>query len=85
MRKRSLIERIRLVGEGGMNVAAALGRATLFLFHALFGPSGLDNRFSLLVRQLYSVGVLSLAIVGRGSTSSHRDYGPALYPCHCSP
>ena len=63
MRKRSMIERIRLVGEAGMNVVAALGRATLFLFHALFGPSGLDNRFSLLMRQLYSVGVLSLAIV----------------------
>ena len=63
MRKRSLIERIRMFGEAGINVVAAQGRATLFLFHALFGPSGLSNRFALLVRQLYSVGVLSLAIV----------------------
>jgi phospholipid/cholesterol/gamma-HCH transport system permease protein len=63
MRKRSLIEQVRRVGESGIGVLAALGRATLFLFHSLFGPSGLDNRFALLVRQLYSVGVLSLAIV----------------------
>ena len=63
MRKRSLIERIRMFGEAGINVVAAQGRARLFLFHALFGPCGLSHRFALLVRQLYSVGVLSLAIV----------------------
>ena len=63
MRKLSVTERVRRVGEAGLNVVGAQGRATLFLFHALFGRSGLDNRFALLVRQLYSVGVLSLAIV----------------------
>ena len=63
MRKRSLLDRIALLGRAGLDVLAALGRSTIFLVHALFGRSGLRNGFALLVRQLYSVGVLSLAIV----------------------
>lgn len=63
MRKRSLLDRIALLGRAGLDVLAALGRSTIFLVHALFGRSGLRNGFSLLVKQLYSVGVLSLAIV----------------------
>lgn len=63
MRKRSLMDRIALLGRAGLDVLAALGRSTIFLVHALFGRSGLRNGFSLLVKQLYSVGVLSLAIV----------------------
>ncbi|MDO1851434.1 ABC transporter permease, partial [Escherichia coli] len=35
----------------------------LFLFHALVGRGGIGGGFQLLIRQLYSVGVLSLAIV----------------------
>ena len=62
MRKRSLMDRIALLGRAGLDVLAALGRSTIFLVHALFGRSGLRNGFSLLVKQLYSVGVLSLAI-----------------------
>jgi len=63
MRKRSLMDRIALLGRAGLDVLAALGRSTIFLVHALFGRSGLRNGFSLLVKQLYSVGMLSLAIV----------------------
>lgn len=63
MRKRSLFDRVALLGRAGLDVLAALGRSTIFLARALFGRSGLHNGLTLLVKQLYSVGVLSLAIV----------------------
>src|SRR5690606_27866215 len=63
MRKRSPLGRVRLPGEAGLDVPGARGRATLFLVHALFGRGGFDNGLTLLCKQLYSVGVLSLAIV----------------------
>ncbi|MDH4570767.1 lipid asymmetry maintenance ABC transporter permease subunit MlaE [Pseudomonas sp. BN414] len=63
MRKKSLLERIRLLGRSGLDVLEALGRSTLFLMHALFGRTGVGNGFQLLLKQLYAVGVLSLAII----------------------
>lgn len=63
MRKRSLLDRIALLGRAGLDVLAALGRSTIFLVHALFGRSGLRNGLALLMKQLYAVGVLSLAII----------------------
>ncbi|NWL79950.1 lipid asymmetry maintenance ABC transporter permease subunit MlaE [Pseudomonas taiwanensis] len=63
MRKKSLLERIRLLGRSGLDVLEALGRSTLFLLHALFGRTGVGNGFQLLLKQLYAVGVLSLAII----------------------
>ncbi|HSC83720.1 MAG TPA: lipid asymmetry maintenance ABC transporter permease subunit MlaE [Pseudomonas sp.] len=63
MRKSSPLERIRLLGRSGIDVVEALGRSTLFLGSSLFGRSGLRNGGQLLVRQLYSVGVLSLPII----------------------
>ncbi len=63
MRKKSLLERIRLLGRSGLDVLQALGRSTLFLLHALFGRTGVGNGVQLLLKQLYAVGVLSLAII----------------------
>ncbi|WP_028240287.1 lipid asymmetry maintenance ABC transporter permease subunit MlaE [Stutzerimonas azotifigens] len=63
MRRHSPLERVRLLGRAGLDVVAALGRSVLFLGHALFGRGGIGDALGLLVRQLYSVGVLSLAIV----------------------
>ncbi|WP_120996873.1 lipid asymmetry maintenance ABC transporter permease subunit MlaE [Stutzerimonas urumqiensis] len=63
MRRYSPLERVRLLGRAGLDVLAALGRSVIFLLHALLGRGGLREGFALLVRQLYSVGVLSLAIV----------------------
>jgi phospholipid/cholesterol/gamma-HCH transport system permease protein len=57
------MERVRLLGRSVIDTIGGLGRATLFLGHALFSRGGLSGGFSLLVRQLYSVGVLSLAII----------------------
>ncbi|MDF0730345.1 lipid asymmetry maintenance ABC transporter permease subunit MlaE [Pseudomonas entomophila] len=63
MRRKSVLERIRLFGRAAIDVLAVLGRSCLFLFHALVGRSGIGGGFQLLVKQLYSVGVLSLAII----------------------
>ena len=63
MKHRSLLERVRLLGVSGLAVLQAMGRAVLFLGHALIGRSGTRNGFALLVKQLYGVGVLSLPII----------------------
>lgn len=63
MRRVSPLERIRLFGRAGLDVVAALGRSTLFLGHALLGRRTPGTGLHLLVKQLYSVGVLSLAII----------------------
>ncbi|WP_298184052.1 lipid asymmetry maintenance ABC transporter permease subunit MlaE [uncultured Pseudomonas sp.] len=63
MRKTSVLERVRLLGRAGIDVLATLGRSGLFLLHALFGRSSTGNGFQLLVKQLYSIGVMSLAII----------------------
>ena len=63
MRRKSLLERIRRFGRSAIDVVAVMGRSCLFLLHALVGRGGIGGGFQLLVRQLYSVGVLSLAII----------------------
>ncbi|MDA7085222.1 lipid asymmetry maintenance ABC transporter permease subunit MlaE [Pseudomonas sp. SA3-5] len=63
MRKTSTLERIRLFGRAGIDAVATLGRATVFLVRALFGRSGAGNPLQLLIKQLYSIGVMSLAII----------------------
>lgn len=63
MRKTSYLDRIARIGRTGIAVVEALGRSTLFLLHALLGRGGLGNGFSLLVKQLFFVGVLSLPII----------------------
>ncbi|MFC3607860.1 lipid asymmetry maintenance ABC transporter permease subunit MlaE [Stutzerimonas tarimensis] len=63
MRKRSPVERLRLMGRSGLDVVQALGRSTIFLSRALAGRRSAGGGMHLLVRQLYSVGVLSLPII----------------------
>jgi phospholipid/cholesterol/gamma-HCH transport system permease protein len=63
MRKTSYLDRVARIGRAGIDVVEALGRSTLFLLHALLGRGGLGNSFSLLVKQLFFVGVLSLPII----------------------
>ena len=63
MRSLPTLERIRLFGRAGIEVVETLGRSTLFLLHALLGRNGLGSGFQLLVKQLHSVGVLSLPII----------------------
>ncbi|RJG11892.1 lipid asymmetry maintenance ABC transporter permease subunit MlaE [Pseudomonas cavernicola] len=64
MRKTPILERIRLLGRAGIDVVESLGSSTLFLLHALFGRGNLGNGFlHLLIKQLHSVGVMSLVII----------------------
>lgn len=63
MRRVSLLERVRLLGKAGIDQLQALGRSGVFLCSTLLGPSGLRNRGRLLLRQIHSVGVLSLPII----------------------
>lgn len=63
MRKIALLERVRLFGRSGLSVLESMGRSLIFLLRSLFGRSGPGNGAGLLVKQLYSVGVLSLPII----------------------
>ncbi|MDC0661753.1 lipid asymmetry maintenance ABC transporter permease subunit MlaE [Marinobacter sp. SS21] len=58
-----MIHRIRRLGRQGIEVLRALGRSGVFLFGALWGLPRPSEGLPLLIRQLYVVGVLSLAIV----------------------
>ncbi|WP_245399759.1 lipid asymmetry maintenance ABC transporter permease subunit MlaE [Atopomonas sediminilitoris] len=57
------MDRIALLGRAGLDVLAAMGRSVVFLFLAIAGRASFGNRLQLLMQQLYSVGVLSLAII----------------------
>ncbi|SDF35786.1 lipid asymmetry maintenance ABC transporter permease subunit MlaE [Pseudomonas seleniipraecipitans] len=63
MRRTSSLERVRLFGRAGIDVVASLGRSTVFLLRALFGRGTSGSSLQLLIKQLYSVGVMSLAII----------------------
>ncbi len=54
---------LQRLGRTALNVFERLGRGHLFLFSTLATVPGLLLRFGLVVRQIYSVGVLSLVII----------------------
>ena len=58
-----LIKRVQLLGRSGLAFMGDVGRASLFLYHALIGKPDWVHGFGRLVQQLYSVGVLSLIIM----------------------
>ncbi|VAW71757.1 Phospholipid ABC transporter permease protein MlaE [hydrothermal vent metagenome] len=59
----SMLEWVRQLGRDGIDQFEKLGRANLFLLNTLAGLPELLRRPSLLVAQLWSVGVLSLLII----------------------
>lgn len=63
MHKKTLLDQIALLGRAGLDVVESMGRSALFLMHVVFGRDGLGSGFQLLVKQIYAVGVLSLAII----------------------
>jgi len=58
-----MIDRIAALGRGGLDVISSFGRSGRFLVGVLAGIPRPATGFPLLLRQLYFVGVLSLAIV----------------------
>lgn len=58
-----MIDRVRLLGRNGLDILNAFGRSGLFIFHSLWALPNLRTSFPLVVKQIYSVGVLSLVII----------------------
>lgn len=58
-----MIDLLRSLGRWGLNTFQRLGRGHLFLVQMLAGLPGLAFRFSLVVQQLFYVGVLSVLII----------------------
>lgn len=63
MARKSLLDRIALFGRSGLDILQSMGRSLIFLWHVLIGRGGAGTGLHLLIKQLYSVGVLSLAII----------------------
>lgn len=58
-----MTETIRHVGQWGLDLLQRLGRGHIFLWQILAGIPELFLRFSLVIQQLFAVGVLSLALI----------------------
>ncbi len=58
-----MVDTLRMLGRTGLDFFQRLGRAHLLLLAILGGVPLLALRFSLVIRQLHSVGVLSLLII----------------------
>jgi phospholipid/cholesterol/gamma-HCH transport system permease protein len=63
-----MLDHLQKLGLTTLNVAERMGRGHLFLVHVLVGFPGLLPRFGLVIKQLYSVGVLSLLIIAVSGT-----------------
>lgn len=59
-----MLDALQQLGIVSLGVLERLGRGHLFLLHVLKGVPGLVVRLRLVVKQIYSVGVLSLLIIG---------------------
>ena len=58
-----MLEFIRRTGRSGMEFGASLGRSGVFLLRVVFGLALSVKGLSLLVTQIYRIGVLSLIII----------------------
>jgi len=54
---------LQSIGASSLNLFSRLGRANIFMWSVLYGGIGLFKRPRLLIKELYSVGVLSLLII----------------------
>ena len=61
--KTSIPERLARLGQFGLGHLESIGRSGVFLALTVFSRAGFGGRGSLLMAQLYSVGVLSLIII----------------------
>ena len=59
----AMIDWVAGLGRNAIDALERFGRATLFLFRVLWSCLGVLRRFPLLIRQLYSSGVLTLSII----------------------
>jgi len=59
-----MLDALQRLGISSLTALERLGRGHLFLLHVLRGIPGLIFRLKLVIQQVYSVGVLSLLIIG---------------------
>ena len=59
----SLLRWLQSIGGKSIKSVARLGRGNIFLWHTLLSLHSLRKEFSLLIKQLYAVGVLSVQII----------------------
>lgn len=59
-----MLDSLQRLGEASIATLERLGRGHLFLLHVLVGVPKLISRLKLVIQQIYSVGVLSLLIIG---------------------
>jgi len=59
-----VLDALQRLGLASITTLERLGRGHLFLLHVLIGIPGLLRRLGLVIQQIYSVGVLSLLIIG---------------------
>jgi len=59
-----VLDALQRLGAASITTLERLGRGHLFLLHVLTGVPGLIRRIPLVIQQTYSVGVLSLLIIG---------------------
>jgi phospholipid/cholesterol/gamma-HCH transport system permease protein len=58
-----MLDQLQKLGASALGIAERMGRGSLFLVHVLAGFPALLPRFGLVIKQMYSVGVLSLVII----------------------
>lgn len=58
-----MLNRLQRIGASTLGVILRFGQASIFMWHVLWGGLGLFKRPRLLIKELYSVGVLSLLII----------------------
>ena len=58
-----MLDLLQKLGATTLGVAERMGRGSLFLLHVLAGFPALLLRFGQVIKQMYSVGVLSLVII----------------------
>lgn len=58
-----ITQQLQKLGVFGCQFFSEIGRTTIFLMHALIGKPDWPNSFHLILRQMFSVGVLSVSII----------------------
>lgn len=74
-----MLDWIQALGRGGLGFFVGLGRAQVFLLQVLRGLPSLLFHLRLIVQELYSVGVLSLAIIVLSGLSVGMVLGLQMY------
>jgi len=74
-----MLDWFQLLGQKGLRLFQRLGRATLFLLQVVICIPGLFRQPRLLVKELYSVGVLSFAIISISGLTVGMVLGLQMY------